>query len=281
MPNIGELIGDRASKLLREGVEGFEKATEKSIAKGEAKFVRDNLSTDWKEITGPEIKRFKGKSATLSNGNNPDLENRILNQRAKFDEAEVAAKNFEERMESEAMLKKSRDALYEDGSSSATKISDKKFKFTRYGGKTREIKNPISQDFENAFSKEFNDVTTNQKGFVPVDAKLRNTLNIDTALDNLKGKGYSSDVNKFNNMVNSAKDFRQKVRDGNVVFEAGDVKVTKRTNKFSENMDGFLKKAVPVAVGGGLVFSMFNRGGQMSNSELYGQQQQYGGGQGY
>ena len=40
-------------------------------------------------------------------------------------------------------------------------------------------------------------------------------------------------------------------------------------------MDGIIRHAVPIAVGGGLVFSMFNRGGNMSNSELYGQQQPY------
>lgn len=40
-------------------------------------------------------------------------------------------------------------------------------------------------------------------------------------------------------------------------------------------IDNFLKQAIPIAVGGGLVFSMFNRGGQMSNSELYGQQNSY------
>lgn len=52
----------------------------------------------------------------------------------------------------------------------------------------------------------------------------------------------------------------------------------KDPSKLSQKMDGVLKKAVPVAVGGGLIFSMFNRGGQMSNSELYGQQPQYSGG---
>jgi hypothetical protein len=52
---------------------------------------------------------------------------------------------------------------------------------------------------------------------------------------------------------------------------------TKDSSKLSQKMDGVLKKAVPIAVGGGLIFSMFNRGGQMSNSELYGQQPSYSG----
>lgn len=41
-------------------------------------------------------------------------------------------------------------------------------------------------------------------------------------------------------------------------------------------LDKFMRQAVPIGIGGGLVFSMFNRNGQMSNSELYGQQKPYG-----
>ena len=36
------------------------------------------------------------------------------------------------------------------------------------------------------------------------------------------------------------------------------------------------KQMLGAAVGGGLIFSMFNRGGQMTNSELYGQSSPYG-----
>lgn len=36
------------------------------------------------------------------------------------------------------------------------------------------------------------------------------------------------------------------------------------------------KQVLGTAVGGGLIFSMFNRGGKMSNSELYGQSSPYG-----
>jgi hypothetical protein len=49
-------------------------------------------------------------------------------------------------------------------------------------------------------------------------------------------------------------------------------------SKFQGKMDKALSKAIPMAVGGGLIFSMFNRGGQMSNSELYGQSTPYSGG---
>ena len=41
-------------------------------------------------------------------------------------------------------------------------------------------------------------------------------------------------------------------------------------------LDKFMRQAVPIGIGGGLVFSMFNRNGQMSNSELYGQAKPYG-----
>ena len=37
------------------------------------------------------------------------------------------------------------------------------------------------------------------------------------------------------------------------------------------------KQLLGTAVGGGLIFSMFNRGGQQSNAELYGQSTPYGG----
>lgn len=57
-----------------------------------------------------------------------------------------------------------------------------------------------------------------------------------------------------------------------------DYSQVKKKSAFQEKFDGALKKAIPVAVGGGLIFSMFNRGGQQSNSELYGQKQSYGGG---
>lgn len=43
------------------------------------------------------------------------------------------------------------------------------------------------------------------------------------------------------------------------------------TSGIGDKVDGFLKKAVPIGVGGGLLFTLFDRGGQMSNSELYGQ----------
>lgn len=43
-----------------------------------------------------------------------------------------------------------------------------------------------------------------------------------------------------------------------------------------EKVGGFMNKAIPTAIGGGLIFSMFSNKGQMSNSELYGQQRPYG-----
>ena len=47
-------------------------------------------------------------------------------------------------------------------------------------------------------------------------------------------------------------------------------------NKTSNNILGTLKdKAIPIGVGGGLLFAMTGRSGQMSNAELYGQQTPY------
>lgn len=61
----------------------------------------------------------------------------------------------------------------------------------------------------------------------------------------------------------------KKVRD-----ESAGAAATEKGN--AGKMDSFLKQAIPITVGGGLIFSMFGRGGQMSNSELYGQQKAYG-----
>ena len=107
-------------------------------------------------------------------------------------------------------------------------------------------------------------------------------------------EGAMAKYNKKHNMANiSESEFRNQNKLKEELLEKhGQEKLNKKINDKSAGaaatqkdnfgkMDSFLKKAVPIAVGGGLVFSMFNRGGQMSNSELYGQQQQYGGGQGY
>ena len=48
---------------------------------------------------------------------------------------------------------------------------------------------------------------------------------------------------------------------------------------FMNKMDGAMRRIVPAAVGGGLIFAMASRGGNMSNNELYGQQQPYAGAQ--
>lgn len=44
---------------------------------------------------------------------------------------------------------------------------------------------------------------------------------------------------------------------------------------FAAKYDKQIKTAAGLAVGGGLVFSMFHNGGEMSNAQLYNQQQQY------
>ena len=50
----------------------------------------------------------------------------------------------------------------------------------------------------------------------------------------------------------------------------------KVNSEMSKKIDGFMQNAIPMAVGGGLIFSMFDRKGQMSNKELYGQASPYG-----
>lgn len=47
------------------------------------------------------------------------------------------------------------------------------------------------------------------------------------------------------------------------------------TSKTNSKEDSLLRKYVPTAVGAGIIFTMANRRGQQSNSELYGQQSPY------
>lgn len=74
---------------------------------------------------------------------------------------------------------------------------------------------------------------------------------------------------KFNKLEQKA----MKVNTSNAKKEAAATateKVNSKTSSWKDNL-------VPIGVGGGLIFTMASRSGQMSNSELYGQQKPYGG----
>jgi hypothetical protein len=133
---------------------------------------------------------------------------------------------------------------------------------------------PWSKEFHNAIEDEF---IKNRKapGLKFADDNLQMQKDSIDTLKNVNKDGkYDSDVSKTidwfekNNKDKLPKDFNSK-----------EIKKQLMKNYKEEDpgkMDAFLKKAIPVTVGGGLIFSMFNRGGQMSNSELYGQSNQYG-----
>lgn len=69
-----------------------------------------------------------------------------------------------------------------------------------------------------------------------------------------------------------------KDRKAKVVDSKGNEKLEELVNKYKENQqkeNGFLNKAVPMAIGGAVVFTLANRRGKQSNSQLYGQQGLY------
>lgn len=69
-----------------------------------------------------------------------------------------------------------------------------------------------------------------------------------------------------------------KDRKAKVVDSKGNEKLEELVNKYKENQqkeNGFLNKAVPMAIGGAVVFTLANRRGRQSNSQLYGQQGLY------
>ena len=96
--------------------------------------------------------------------------------------------------------------------------------------------------------------------------------------DAVRTPGGAEDIRKFTTMRNNAEDLMRKLEQkagySNVAANLSSAGNT-MSSELADKMDGIIRHAVPIAVGGGLVFSMFNRGGNMSNSELYGQQQPY------
>lgn len=173
----------------------------------------------------------------------------------------------------------------ENNKNNINNMSDKKFKFTRFNGKNGNVKNakltnPLSNEFMTEFAKNMDDKGINlnniSKSMTKVDATSKQVLS-----EMGKDSKFTNDIAKINsaeaNLNKNKQMIRQATKNGNVTFEAGELSRDKKS-KFQEKIDGALKKAIPVAVGGGLIFSMFNRGGQQSNSELYGQRQSYGGG---
>lgn len=90
-------------------------------------------------------------------------------------------------------------------------------------------------------------------------------------------KSMSAYNSKFANMsdrqFNKLEQKAMKINTSNAKKEAAATateKVNSKTSSWKDNL-------VPIGVGGGLIFTMASRSGQMSNSELYGQQKPYGG----
>jgi hypothetical protein len=105
-----------------------------------------------------------------------------------------------------------------------------------------------------------NDIAKNPVDPIKFEQPLPNNGPLNTSNPEVIRKMYSQNNDQLKNKIHDIKSSKKQEQ-----------------SNFSQKMDGMLKKTIPIAVGGGLIFSMFNRGGQMSNSELYGQQPQYGG----
>lgn len=163
-------------------------------------------------------------------------------------------------------------------------VSDSKFKFSRANGKAT-ARAPVSKEFQDTFEKEYTRVS-GESGFKFVNPLMQKGTDASKVFETMgKDSKFKGDLNKLEKGANIFKQNQSNFREAFKNGTANDFKaVTKdisakngEKSAFQENMDGVLKKAIPIAVGGGLVFSMFNRGGQQSNSELYGQRQSYGG----
>ena len=127
-------------------------------------------------------------------------------------------------------------------------VKKEAIKLSSYSGKAK-VKNPIPN---------INATRTAVKE--EIQSNMKN-LNFKDS-ESLARKKYSKFYESESKFKQRQTDFRNKVKDTGLT----------KDGKFS-NM---LQKAIPTAIGGGLVFSMFNRSGQMNNAELYGQQRPYG-----
>ena len=129
------------------------------------------------------------------------------------------------------------------------------------------------------FSEGFED-TLNQT----IKANMKKGMDIEdaqtAAFEHLKKGKYSDDVIK---KMKQNKETSERIRKG-AEEAASDVsqkaKKAKADAAFGDKVvdktDKALRAVVPAAIGGGLIFSMFDRGGQMTNNELYGQSRPYG-----
>lgn len=149
--------------------------------------------------------------------------------------------------------------------------SERKQMEKEYGNAYNEMNNinPVSERWDSIFSKEGKQTRLdNQAG----REKYILEKNAQDVRDNRATKILQE---KKDSALRESKNFNNQ-QDAIKKYGKGGTGSSSGKNVLGAKMDGFLKQAIPIAVGGGLVFSMFNRGGQMSNSELYGQQNSYG-----
>lgn len=118
--------------------------------------------------------------------------------------------------------------------------------------------------------------------FIPNSSQINNWENDQIANTSIFSSSSYDDYAKKNKVDNSylLKKEKQANLKSKIVDQSSSINKKKVNNSADEAKKLFSKsniqKGVGLGVGGYLVFNMFDKGGQMSNAELYGQQQQYG-----
>lgn len=290
---IGRSIGDIIGKAAREGIEGVvgKRATNKvinskSVSLAESKMntiLRDNIDNSFNakpKLTG-QTRRFKESSL-----------NDVFNSKESIAQQDFANTGYKR-----------------NGSFTDKRGSHKPRSFNRAvdDAPNSRIKE-LRESLQRKAMKNVDDTMTTE-----FSKKKPNHKNIDESIRQHRvafGDGVNSNNSQYESRGNRNKSMsmeerakresagRQKTEDARrerVRQEEGKKNFTNKTIK-EQNAEAGVKaasdtkkeasknffnktniqKGVGLGVGGALVFSMFDKGGQMSNSELYGQQQPYG-----
>jgi hypothetical protein len=273
---------------------GFGNIAEQLATKGINLELKRGTAKSVRELILNQGKKFEANS----------LEHTIMSQGRKFEQNESKyVKNVLDNVTEEPDLSifrnsKGPNAFYDDAMKKQKTINNEKMWNQRAADMGQTLKvSKADPDLDYQISKLRANKTRNN--VAATDTKLGNALSYlngrssENIADTMR-TGRVNFMNEFNNTI-PKEHFGPKIPDHGPVnikdpevlrkmyAENNDqlknqIKSTKKEEQKQTQgkMDSFLKQAIPIAVGGGLIFSMFGRGGQMSNSELYGQQKAYG-----
>lgn len=268
MANIRKVIGkEAADKLKNIATKGIKEAVESGsddVARSGSKFIRDNLHPDWEEMTKPTLKRAK----RIVNDNN--LEDIVLKQGERFERnSKLAnevnkiqykgnhadtANSIRERRESISKVKAEKMMLKPNSehAKEGARIRRQREDLTLANNYADTVGEGSKKEIRSAFSrKQYDEYAKRNKvdeSYI-LEKERQSTLK-----EQLKKKHESNTQRARQEKTNINKEEARKL-------------LTKSN----------IQKGVGLGVGGYLVLNMFDQGGKMSNAELYGQQQQYGG----